>query len=107
MEKQPRHRPTRKFENAKRLIMECELVACPHYGEVLQTRHTWHMRKTIQTLEGPLFVAGKTKKCANAACRHAGQPYYASQAALFSLPKSTYGRPCYARRCVGLYRVAA
>jgi hypothetical protein len=91
MEKQPRHRPNRKFENANRLMLECELTACPHCGEALQARRTWHMRKTIQTLEGPVFVAGKTKKCANAACSHAGQHYYASQATLFSLPKSTYG----------------
>lgn len=91
MEKQPRHRPNRKFENAKRLILECELANCPHCREPLQARRTWHMRKTIQTLEGPLFVAGKTKKCANAACSHVGQHYYASQAPLLSLPKSTYG----------------
>jgi len=91
MEKQPRHRPIRQFENAKRLILECELSVCPHCGGPLKARRTWHMRKTIQTLEGPLFVAGKTKKCENGACSHLGQYYYASQAALFSLPKSTYG----------------
>jgi len=91
MEKHPRHRPHRKFENAKRLILECELTNCPHCQVPLQARRTWHMRKTIQTLEGPVFVAGKTKQCANATCRHTGQHYYASQAALLSLPKSTYG----------------
>ena len=72
MEKQPRHRPPRKFENAKCVILDCELTACPHCGEPLTARRTWHMRKTIQTLEGPLFVAGKTKECAHAACRQMG-----------------------------------
>jgi hypothetical protein len=91
MAKQPRHRPYRKFENAKRLILECELEACPHCGEELKPRNTWHMRKTVQTLEGPLYVAGKTKECTNKKCSHPGQHYYASQASLISLPKSTYG----------------
>jgi hypothetical protein len=49
------------------------------------------MRKTVQTLDGPVFIGGKTKKCANEKCSHTGQHYYASQAALISLPKSTYG----------------
>ena len=91
MGKQPRHRPYRKFENTKRLILECELEQCPHCGEVLKPRNTWHMRKTVQTLEGPVFIGGKTKECQNGKCSHAGQHYYASQAALISLPKSTYG----------------
>jgi hypothetical protein len=91
MKKQPRHRPYRKFENAKRLILECELEACPHCGEELKPRNTWHMRKTVQTLEGPIYVAGKTKECINEKCDHMGKHYYASQASLISLPKSTYG----------------
>jgi len=81
----------RKFENAKRLILECELMECPHCGEELKPRNTWHMRKTVQTLKGPLFVAGKTKECSNESCSHTGKHYFASQASLISLPKSTYG----------------
>jgi hypothetical protein len=91
MEKQPRHRPSRKIEHAKRLILECELEACPHCGGRLKPRNTWHMRKTVQTLEGSLFMAGKTKACPNATCTHAGKHYFASQASVISLPKSTYG----------------
>ena len=91
MSKQPRHRPRRKFENAKRLILECGLETCPHCGERLKARNTWHMRKTVQTLEGPVFIGGKTKECVNAQCSHPGKHYYASQASLISLPKSTYG----------------
>jgi hypothetical protein len=49
------------------------------------------MRKTVQTLDGPVFVAGKTKECVNSKCSHLGGHYYASQASLISLPKSTYG----------------
>ena len=91
MTKQPRHRPIRKFENAKRLILECELEACPHCGETLKPRNTWSIRKTVQTLDGPMFVGGKTKKCINEKCSHTGRNYYASQASLISLPHSTYG----------------
>lgn len=91
MPKKPRHRPVRKFENAKRVIIECDLDECPHCGEALQARNTWHMKKTVQTLAGPLFVAGKSKECANEKCSHSGAHYYASRALLISLPKSTYG----------------
>ncbi len=32
MEKQPRHRPKRKFPDAERIIVECDLEECPHCG---------------------------------------------------------------------------
>ncbi len=91
MPKQPQHRPKRTFDNAKRNIVECDLVECPHCGEALKPRNTWHMRKTVQTLQGPVFVAGKTNECANPACSHTGKHYYASKVLLLSLPNSTYG----------------
>jgi len=49
------------------------------------------MRKTIQTLNGLRFVAGKAKECSNPECSHRGKRYYASQVLLLSLPNSTYG----------------
>jgi hypothetical protein len=49
------------------------------------------MRKTIQTLKGPFFVAGKSKACVNPSCRNYGKHYYASRVWLLSLPNSTYG----------------
>jgi hypothetical protein len=49
------------------------------------------MRKTIQTLEGPLFVAGKSRECTNSQCSHQGTIYYAGRVWLYSLPFSTYG----------------
>jgi hypothetical protein len=42
-------------------------------------------------MEGPLFVAGKSKKCANPDCRHCGKHYHASGVLRISLPYSTYG----------------
>lgn len=91
MEKQPRHRVHREFANARRLLVECELSNCPVCGSVLKPRRPWHMRKTVQTLKGPLYVAGKSKECVNPACPKAGEHYYASRAWRISLPKSTYG----------------
>jgi hypothetical protein len=49
------------------------------------------MRKQVQTLQGPKFVAGKSKTCANPSCAQTGQNYYASRVLMISLPKSTYG----------------
>jgi len=91
MEKQPRHRLHREFNNSKRLIVECELSSCPTCGSVLEARRPWHMRKTVQTMKGPLYVAGKSKACVNPACSKYGRHYYASRVWLISLPKSTYG----------------
>lgn len=91
MEKQPRHRPERRFPGAERKIVECELDECVHCGEPLSPRKPWHMRKWVQTLKGPLFVAGKSKECSHPECSHSGSHYYASGVGLISLPYSTYG----------------
>lgn len=91
MEKRPRHRPHREFPGADRLIVSCELESCPICGKELKERRNWHSRKTIQTLKGPLFVAGKSKECLNQTCQNYGKRYYASRIWLLSLPRSTYG----------------
>jgi hypothetical protein len=91
MEKRPRNRPVRKYADAKRKIFNCEQNVCVHCGEELKLRPNWHMSKTIQTLQGALFLAGRAKMCTNAECSHCGTRYYASQVWLLSLPESTYG----------------
>ena len=91
MSKRPRHRPQRSFPNAKRVIVECELERCVHCGQPLVSSKTWHVRKTVQTMDGPLFVAGKSKRCAHPDCAHCGQHYHASGVLRISLPYSTYG----------------
>jgi hypothetical protein len=42
-------------------------------------------------MKGPLFVAGKSKKCNWPDCTHRGQHYHASKVLRISLPQSTYG----------------
>ena len=91
MEKRARHRPTRKYPGTKRQIYVSEVSHCVHCGTELRVRPNWHMRKTIQTMKGPLVLAGRAKVCANEKCSHTGTRYYASQVLLFSLPSSTYG----------------
>jgi hypothetical protein len=89
--KRPRYRPRRIFEKAQREIVECDFTNCPHCGAELKPRPTWHVRKTVQTLQGPVFVAGKTKECVNPACKYYGEHYYANSILSISLPFSTYG----------------
>jgi hypothetical protein len=91
MEKRPRHRPLRKNTKAKRQIFTSDLKYCAHCGAELKPRPNWHTRKTIQTMKGPLFIAGKAMECVNTACTHVGTRYYASQVLMYSLPFSTYG----------------
>ena len=91
MPSQPRHRLERQFPDAERRIVECDLDTCLQCGQPLRPRKPWHMRKTIQTLNGPVFVAGKSKRCVNLDCLHSGRHYYASRVLLLSLPDSTYG----------------
>ena len=91
MTKQPRHRPRRRFPEAKRIIVECELEQCVHCGSPLVDRNTWYVKKYVQTMDGPVFVAGKTSKCVNPDCTHQDEYYYARGVLLISLPYSTYG----------------
>jgi hypothetical protein len=91
MKKQPKHRPQRSFPNAKRVIVECDLEKCIHCEKALVPSKTWHMRKNVQTMVEPLFVAGKSKKCINPECSHQGHSYHASGVLKISLPHSTYG----------------
>jgi hypothetical protein len=88
---QPRHRPTRRFPHAERWIFDCPFEVCPHCGELLHPRQPWHMRKTVQTLQGPRFIAGKSKECLNALCPRPGSRFYAPGVLRVSLPSSTYG----------------
>lgn len=89
--KLPRHRPQRHFPDAKRIIVKCEQNRCIHCDTTLVSLPSWHMRKTIQTLNGAVFVAGKGKKCANSECEYFGKHYLAYGVLKYSLPQSTYG----------------
>ena len=89
--KRPRHRPERSYPDAERVILGCELETCVHCGRPLVPSGTWHMRKYVQTMNGPLFVAGKSKICEGPDCTHGGHHYHASRVWQISMPQSTYG----------------
>jgi hypothetical protein len=91
IEKKPRHRPHREYPEAQRVILAPEVENCPMCGQPLNSLRNWHSRKTIQTLNGPLFVAGRSKECQNPGCAKRGMRYYASRVWLYSLPQSSYG----------------
>ena len=91
MDKPPRHRPQRQFPDAPRLIIPCDYETCLHCGQPLAHRKTWYVKKYVQTLSGPVFIAGKTNRCTNPLCIHPGATYYASGVLAISLPHSTYG----------------
>jgi hypothetical protein len=88
MEKRARHRPHRVYPDAQRILLDCELETCSVCGSRLQRRRPWHTWKTIQTMAGPVFLAGKSKECSDPGC---GKHYYATHWGLWSLPSSTYG----------------
>jgi hypothetical protein len=91
MEKQVRHRPHRAYPNAQRKLVASDLENCPQCGSALKPRRPWHTQKTIQTLQGPVFMVGKSKECVNVNCVNYGKHYYASHVGMWSLPHSTYG----------------
>jgi hypothetical protein len=61
MEERLRQPPKRRYLEAKRRIFVSEMNVCTHCSAELKMRPNWHARKKIQTLEGPLFVAGLAK----------------------------------------------
>ena len=91
MPKQPRHRPFRDFPKAERKIIECDFDECIHCGACLVPGQGWHIHKNVQTMQGPIFVAGKNKRCLNPGCFYFQKKYYASGVLKYSLPHSTYG----------------
>jgi hypothetical protein len=56
-------------------------------------------KKYVQTLDGPLFVAGKSNRCLNPACPHPLATYYASGVLSISLPYSTSGSAAFRGAC--------
>lgn len=70
MEKIARCRPHREYPEAQRIILAPEIEVCPICKQGLKPLRNWHSRKTIQTLNGPLFVAGKSNECQNEECQN-------------------------------------
>jgi hypothetical protein len=91
MEKIPRHRPKRTYDQIERMTFNCELEVCPHCGQPLRSRRPWAVRKKVQTMEKVIRLVGRSKECVNPKCEYRGEHYHASRVWLMSLPHSTYG----------------
>lgn len=67
------------------------IEVCPHCRAFLQERSYYQWRKTVQQLDGPVYVASRAKECVNLQCDHQGQPYFSAAAQMVTVPECTYG----------------
>ena len=79
------------LEVKARHIYKPEIEKCPHCQEPLQERAYYQWRKTVQQLDGAIYVASRAKECANPACDHQGYPYISAAAQMITVPECTYG----------------
>ncbi|MCP5013248.1 MAG: hypothetical protein GY942_24985 [Aestuariibacter sp.] len=91
-ETKPRHRPKRKYANAKRQVCQPELKICPCCSSRLISRGTLYINKQVQTLRGPINVRAYGYQCSNEKCEQAEKRYRAVKEVMkSSLPGVTYG----------------
>lgn len=74
-----------------RHIYKPEIETCPHCGEPLRARSYYQWRKTVQQLDGAVYVASEAKECVNPECGHQGQAYTSVAAQMVTVPECTYG----------------
>ncbi len=86
----PRRRPKQLIPQERR-IYHAELESCPHCGTPLQLSGHYTWRKTVQTLNGVVYVASRPKECRNSDCPQHGKRYPLAAAQRIALPYSTYG----------------
>jgi hypothetical protein len=79
------------LEVQARYIYNPEIEVCPHCGNPLQARQYYQWRKTVQQLDGPVYVASRARECVNPRCEHQGQPYTSAAAQMVTIPECTYG----------------
>jgi hypothetical protein len=79
------------LEVQARRIYKPESEVCPHCGQPLQERAYYQWRKTVQQLDGPIYVASLAKACVNPQCDHQGATYTSAAAQMVTVPECTYG----------------
>ena len=82
---------TKHLEIQARHIYKPEIEVCPYCGEDLQDRSYYQWRKTVQQLDGPVYVASRAKECVNPECDHRGEPHFSAAAQMVTVPECTYG----------------
>jgi len=81
----------KQLEVKERYIYKPEIDTCPHCGESLRARRHYQWRKTVQQLEGAVYVASEARECVNPACDQQGHPYTSLAAQTVTVPDCTYG----------------
>jgi hypothetical protein len=79
------------LEVKARYIYNPEIEVCLHCGEPLQARRHYQWRKTVQQLDGAVYVASQARECVNPGCEHQDQPYTSVAAQMVTVPGCTYG----------------
>ena len=79
------------LEVKKRYIYNPEFKVCPHCGEPLRAQPYYQWRKTVQQLDGAVYVASQARECVNPRCKHQGQSYTSAAAQMVTVPECTYG----------------
>ncbi len=82
---------TKHLEIQARHIYKPAIEVCPYCGEDLKERSYYQWRKTVQQLDGPVYVASCAKECVNPECDHRGAPYVSAAAQMVTVPECTYG----------------
>jgi hypothetical protein len=81
----------RHLEIQARHIYNSEINVCPHCEMPLRARPYYQWRKTVQQLDGAVYVASRAKECVNSECEHRGQSYNSAAAQMVTIPECTYG----------------
>lgn len=84
-------RTAKKLDVKERHIYKPEIETCPHCSEPLRARGHYQWRKTVQQLDGAVYVASEAKECVNPECEYQGQPYTSLAAQMVTVPECTYG----------------
>lgn len=89
--KRAAHRPRRKYPDAPTQRTKVPLENCPFCAAPLVDAGWREVDKYVQTLNGPMHVIGRGKKCNNENCSFPKARYHARQGDKLSLPHCTYG----------------
>jgi hypothetical protein len=82
---------TKHLEVQARYIYNPEFEVCLHCGDPLRARRHYEWRKTVQKLDGAVYVVSQGRECVNEEGEYQGQVYKSAAAQMVTVPKCTYG----------------
>jgi hypothetical protein len=81
----------KQLEIQARYIYQTDIKTCPYCDNPLKVRPYYQWRKTVQQLDGAVYVASRAKECDNPACSNQGKPHLSAAAQMVTVPECTYG----------------